>query len=104
MNIVALQVEPELQDFIMLCEVIDYLHMVLFQIIPAELIDIAFIKPKHSKSLEHQDDTSVLSAKKIKVIIGSQDFPNIKAETLHNSIYKSVPNSNHSQLILMMKL
>ena len=65
--------------------------MILFQLTPAELIDIEFIKPKHSKNPEHQDDTSVLPAKRMKVTGGPQDLPKIKAETLHYSIYELVP-------------
>ena len=61
--------------------------MILFHVTPVELIDVEFIKPKHSKNPEHQDDTSVLPAKKMKVTGGSQNCPKIKAETLHNIAY-----------------
>ena len=60
--------------------------MILFQVTAAELIDVEFIKPKHSKNPEHQDDTSVLPDKGMKVTGGPQDLPKIKVETQHNSI------------------
>ena len=48
--------KPEFQDrgtiSLNACEEIDYLHMILFQVTPAELIDVEFIKPKHSKMLK----------------------------------------------------
>ena len=34
-----------------ICEEIDHLQMILFPVTPAELIDVEFIKPKHSKIL-----------------------------------------------------
>ena len=63
--------------------------MIVFQVTPVELIDIEFIKPKHSKNPEHQDNTSVLPAKRMKVTGGPQNRPKIKAETLHNIAYMS---------------
>ena len=52
--------------------------MILFQVTPVELIDVEFIKPKHSKNPEHQDDTSVLPAKRMKVTGGPQIFPRLR--------------------------
>ena len=50
---------------------INYLHNgVMFQVTPAELIDIEFIKPKHIKNHEQQDNTSALQAKRMKVTGG----------------------------------
>ena len=60
--------------------------MILFQVTAAELIDIEFIKPKHSKNPEYQDDTSVLPANRMKVTGAPQDLLKIKVETQHNSI------------------
>ena len=58
----------------------------MLQVIPAELIDVDFRKPKHrnSKSTMHyeeQDSANALLVKKTKVTTGPQDVPKISAET-----------------------
>ena len=50
----------------------------MLQVTPAELIDVAFTKPKHKNSkstvhYEEQNSASVLPVKKTKVTTGPQD-------------------------------
>ena len=66
--------------------------------IPAELIEVNFTKPKHRNSkstvyYEEQNSTSILPAKKTNVTTGPLDVPKISAETLYHNIYKSAPQA-----------
>ena len=66
-----MQPEPQARqtyDFIIYDQLLTY--GVMFQVTPAELIDIEFIKPKHIKNHEQQDNASALQAKRMKVTGG----------------------------------